>query len=60
MGSKGRSRSWPVRWPRSSKRRGLPARPLTALTLFAEAAQKETATVELVRRVIQKVEGAGR
>jgi tetratricopeptide (TPR) repeat protein len=40
------------------KAQGIAREALAALTLFVEAAQKETATVELVRRVIQKVEGA--
>jgi len=42
------------------KAQGIAREALAALTLFVEAAQKETATVELVRRVIQRVEGAGR
>ena len=42
------------------KAQGIAREALAALTLFVEAAQKEKATVELVRRVIQKVEGAGR
>jgi len=41
------------------KAQGIAREALAALTLFVEAAQKEKATVELVRRVIQKVEGAG-
>jgi transcriptional regulator with XRE-family HTH domain/tetratricopeptide (TPR) repeat protein len=39
---------------------GIAREALAALTLFSEAAQRETATVELVRRVIEKVEGARR
>ena len=39
------------------KAQGIAREALAALTLFVEAAQKETATVELVRRVIRKVEG---
>jgi transcriptional regulator with XRE-family HTH domain len=42
------------------KAQGIAREALAALTLFVEAAQKETATVELVRGVIQKVEGTGR
>jgi transcriptional regulator with XRE-family HTH domain len=42
------------------KAQGIAREALAALSLFFEAAQKETATVELVRRVIQEVEGAGR
>lgn len=38
------------------KAQGIAREALAALTLFVEAAQKETATVELVRRVIKKVE----
>jgi transcriptional regulator with XRE-family HTH domain len=41
------------------KAQGIAREALAALSLFVEAAQKETATVELVRRVIRKVEGAG-
>jgi hypothetical protein len=41
------------------KARGIAREALAALSLFVEAAQKEKATVELVRRVIRKVEGAG-
>lgn len=39
------------------KAQGIAREALAALTLFVEAAQKEKATVELVRRVIRKVEG---
>jgi tetratricopeptide (TPR) repeat protein len=39
---------------------GIAREALAALTLFSEAAQRETATVELVRRVIEKVEGTRR
>ena len=42
------------------KAQGIAREALAALTLFVEAAQKETATVELVRQVIQKVEGSRR
>jgi hypothetical protein len=40
------------------KAQGIAREALAALALFVEAAQQETATVELVRRVIRKVEGA--
>lgn len=39
------------------KAQGIAREALAALALFVEAAQKETVTVELVKRVIQKVEG---
>jgi transcriptional regulator with XRE-family HTH domain len=42
------------------KSQGIAREALASLKLFSEAAQKETATVELVKRVIAEVEGARR